>query len=67
MVELVALELESRKSFKTVSFAGMKTRCGPASRGRQVGAQKDERKILKDKAAVATSQIRQEVPGGEKK
>lgn len=44
MVELVALELEPRKSFKAVSFTGMKTGWGPAGRGRQVGAQEDEKR-----------------------
>lgn len=44
MVELVALELEPRKSFETVSFAGMKTGWGPAGRGSQVGAQEDEKR-----------------------
>lgn len=55
MVELVALELKSRKSCKTVSFTWMKTCLGPASRSIQDEAQEDEkRKISKDKAAVAT-------------
>lgn len=44
MVELVALKLEPRKTFKTVSFTGMKTGWGPAGRGRQVGAQEDEKR-----------------------
>lgn len=44
MVQLVALELEPRKSFKTGSFAGIETGWRPASRGRQVGGQEDEKR-----------------------